>query len=37
MIEVYDGKFEIHNCREYNIMTNEPDFTTQLKINDYWR
>jgi penicillin V acylase-like amidase (Ntn superfamily) len=36
IIEAYGGKYHIHNAPIYNVMTNEPSFATQLKLNDYW-
>ena len=37
IIEVYGGKYHIHQSEEYNVMTNDPNFEIQLKLNDYWR
>ncbi len=36
IIEVYEGSYHIHYNKKYNVMTNEPNFDTQLKLNDYW-
>jgi len=36
IIEVYDGKYHIHHNAKYSVMTNEPSFNVQLKLNDYW-
>jgi len=36
IIEVYNGKYHIHYDKKYNVMTNEPNFNIQLKLNDYW-
>jgi penicillin V acylase-like amidase (Ntn superfamily) len=37
IIEVYGGQYHIHNNPDYTIMTNEPNYNVQLKLNDYWR
>lgn len=37
IIEVYKGKFYFHESPNYKIMTNEPDYATQLKLDDYWQ
>ena len=37
IIELVDGKFCIHLSKAFTIMTNEPNFETQIKLNDYWR
>ncbi|WP_125562888.1 linear amide C-N hydrolase [Pseudoalteromonas rubra] len=36
IIEVVDGEFICYESSAYQIMTNEPSFDKQLKINDYW-
>jgi len=37
IIELVQGKFCIHHSKVFTIMTNEPNFDTQIKLNDYWR
>jgi len=37
IIELVQGKFCIHHSKAFTIMTNEPNFDTQIKLNDYWR
>lgn len=37
IFEYIDGELVIHHGREYNIMTNDPDFSTQLKLLEYWK
>ena len=36
IVEVYDGAYHVHYSKEYNVMTNEPSFDIQLKLNQYW-
>ncbi|WP_275557286.1 linear amide C-N hydrolase [Pseudoalteromonas sp. J010] len=36
IIEVNDGLFNIYHSAAYRVATNEPSYTAQLKINDYW-
>ena len=36
IIEVYGGEYHIHHSKKYTVMTNDPNFDTQLKLNDYW-
>ncbi|TMP37586.1 linear amide C-N hydrolase [Pseudoalteromonas rubra] len=36
IIEVVDGVFVCYENTAYQVMTNEPSFDKQLKINDYW-
>jgi penicillin V acylase-like amidase (Ntn superfamily) len=37
IFEYIDGELVIHHGRQYNIMTNDPDFSTQLKLLEYWK
>ena len=37
ILEYIDGELVIHHGRQYNIMTNDPNFSTQLKLLEYWR
>jgi penicillin V acylase-like amidase (Ntn superfamily) len=37
IFEYIDGELVIHHGREYTIMTNDPDFSTQLKLLEYWK
>ncbi|KAI1615908.1 choloylglycine hydrolase [Exophiala viscosa] len=36
ILEWIDGKLVSHHSKDYTVMTNEPQFTQQLAINDYW-
>lgn len=36
ILEWLDGKLVVHHGKQYNVMTNEPDYDSQLAINDYW-
>lgn len=36
IIEIKEGKFSIHHCDEYVVMTNEPFYEKQLELNKYW-
>ncbi len=36
IVEVYDGMYHVHYSKKYTIMTNEPNFNIQLKLNEYW-
>ncbi|MDK1285811.1 linear amide C-N hydrolase [Pseudoalteromonas umbrosa] len=37
IIEVYNGQFYIHSKDEYVVMTNDPSYDKQLKIDAYWK
>jgi penicillin V acylase-like amidase (Ntn superfamily) len=37
IIEVIKGEFHIHCKPSYQVMTNEPSFTQQIKIDQYWK
>ena len=37
VLEYLDGKLEIHEGKEYQVMTNSPKYSSQLAINDYWK
>lgn len=37
IIEVVDGKFQVHLSPSFQVMTNEPSYSEQLRINQYWR
>lgn len=37
VFEYLDGKLNIHEGKEYQIMTNSPRYDYQLAINDYWK
>ncbi|WP_298508962.1 linear amide C-N hydrolase [uncultured Kordia sp.] len=36
IVEVYEGQYHVHYSKEYNVMTNEPNFEIQLHLNQYW-
>ncbi len=36
IFEYIDGKLEIHEGRQYQIMTNSPVYREQITLNDYW-
>ncbi|PCK32854.1 linear amide C-N hydrolase [Pseudoalteromonas piscicida] len=36
IIEVNNGTFRIYHSADYRVVTNEPSYEEQLKINDYW-
>ena len=44
IVEVYGGKYHVHfdgkdegdKDKNYNVMTNEPNFDIQLQLNQYW-
>jgi penicillin V acylase-like amidase (Ntn superfamily) len=36
IIEVNNDEFNIHHSHKYQIMTNEPTYTEQLNLNQYW-
>jgi choloylglycine hydrolase len=36
IVEVYGGEYHVSSSKEYNVMTNEPNFEIQLKLNNYW-
>lgn len=37
IIEYIDGKQVIHHSKQYQVMTNEPNFDQQLALNEYWK
>lgn len=37
IFEYIDGKLEIHHGRQYQVMTNSPNFDDQLALNAYWK
>lgn len=37
IVEYVDGKIEIHEGMEYQVLTNAPPYQTQLDIYDYWK
>ncbi len=37
IFEYIDGRLVIHHDRSYTVMTNDPVFSEQLAINDYWQ
>ena len=37
VLEYLNGKLEIHEGKEYQVMTNSPKYSSQLAINDYWK
>jgi penicillin V acylase-like amidase (Ntn superfamily) len=37
IFEYINGRLEIHHDRSYTVMTNDPVFSEQLAINDYWQ
>lgn len=37
VLEYLDGYLNIHQGKEYQVMTNSPRFDYQLAINDYWK
>lgn len=37
IVEYVDGKIEIHEGVEYQVLTNAPPYQTQLDIYDYWK
>ena len=37
IVEYVDGKIEIHEGAEYQVLTNAPPYQTQLDIYDYWK
>lgn len=37
IIEVVDGKFQVHLSPSFRVMTNEPSYNEQLSLNQYWR
>lgn len=36
ILEWLEGKLVVHHGKKYQVMTNEPDFDSQLAINKYW-
>lgn len=36
ILEYLDGKLNIHEGKEYRVMTNSPRYEEQLAINRYW-
>lgn len=37
IFEYVDGKLQIHDGKEFQVMTNEPPFDKQLALNAYWQ
>ncbi|EHA1125447.1 linear amide C-N hydrolase [Vibrio navarrensis] len=37
ILEIHDGKLTIYHHRDFTVMTNEPDYQTQLNLDTYWR
>ncbi|WP_255390988.1 linear amide C-N hydrolase [Photobacterium atrarenae] len=37
ILEVHQGKLTIYHDRQNTVMTNEPDYQTQLELATYWR
>ena len=37
ILEYIDGYLEIHEGKEYKVMTNSPRYDLQLAVNDYWK
>jgi len=37
IIEWVDGRMEIHQSRDFRVMTNEPPYREQLAITSYWQ
>ncbi|MDD3038697.1 linear amide C-N hydrolase [Bacteroides sp.] len=37
ILEYIDGKLNIHEGKEYQVMTNSPRYEDQLAINNYWK
>ncbi|QTH73586.1 linear amide C-N hydrolase [Pseudoalteromonas xiamenensis] len=37
IIEVYKGRFDIHENPKFKIVTNDPNYGAQLKLDDYWQ
>lgn len=37
ILEYLDGKLNIHEGKEYQVMTNSPRYEYQLAVNDYWK
>lgn len=37
ILEYIDGNLEIHEGKQYQVMTNSPKYELQLAINDYWK
>lgn len=37
IVEYIDGKINIYESVEYNVLTNSPTYNLQLGINDYWK
>lgn len=36
IVEIRNGQFICYRNSTYRVMTNQPDFDTQLKLNEYW-
>ncbi|OAG44407.1 hypothetical protein AYO21_01403 [Fonsecaea monophora] len=36
ILEWIGGDLVVHHGKQYNVMTNEPNFDSQLAINEYW-
>jgi penicillin V acylase-like amidase (Ntn superfamily) len=37
IFEYLDGKQVIHHGKQYRVMTNDPSYSAQLSINEYWK
>ena len=37
ILEYLDGKLDIHEGKEYQVMTNSPRYELQLAVYDYWK
>ena len=37
IFEYIDGKLVIHHGKQFNVMTNSPNFDQQLALNSYWK
>lgn len=37
ILEYISGKLVIHHGRQYQVMTNSPNFEKQLALNEYWK
>lgn len=37
ILEYLNGKLDIHEGKEYQVMTNSPRYELQLAVNDYWK
>lgn len=37
ILEYIDGKLDIHEGRDYQVLTNSPRYELQLAVNNYWK